>query len=281
MALCSRVWPINEEAGMFPEGWKGWPDKKRFALVLTHDVDTSKGHDKCLDLAAIEERMGFRSSFNFVPERYKVSPALRESLVLRGFEVGVHGLNHDGKYYNSRKIFQDRAVKINRYLNEWKSVGFRSPSMHHNLEWIHDLEIEYDASTYDTDPFEPYGDGVGTIFPFLVTKGTKSEYIELPYTLPQDSTLFILMQENNIDIWKRKLDWIASKGGMALINVHPDYMNFEGETGQEEYPASHYSDLISYVKTEYKDQYWHVLCRDLARYWKNEVKPAPRVFYEE
>ena len=37
------VWPIDERAGSAPAGWTGWPDGKRFALVLTHDVDTAPG----------------------------------------------------------------------------------------------------------------------------------------------------------------------------------------------------------------------------------------------
>ena len=45
------------------------------------------------------------------------------------------------------------------------------------------------------------------------------------------------MKEKNIDIWKQKLDWIAENGGMALVNAHPDYMNFDGgKLGIEEYP---------------------------------------------
>jgi len=40
--------------------------------------------------------------------------------------------------------------------------------MFHNLKWIHDLNISYDASTFDTDPFEPQHDRAGTIFPFWV-----------------------------------------------------------------------------------------------------------------
>ena len=40
--------------------------------------------------------------------------------------------------------------------------------------------------------------------------------------------LFILMKEKNINIWKQKLDWIAEHGVMALMNTHPDYMNFDG-----------------------------------------------------
>ena len=114
----------------------------------------------------IEKELGFRSSFNFVPERYQVSSEIRDRLTSDGFEVGVHGLYHDGKLYKSRKIFRERSAQINQYMEEWKAVGFRSPAMHHNLDWLHDLNIEYDASTFDTDPFEPQSDGVRTIFPF-------------------------------------------------------------------------------------------------------------------
>ena len=63
------VWPINPEAGNAPEGWTGWPEGKRFALVLTHDVDTARGHARCSQLIQVEERLDFRSSVFFVPER--------------------------------------------------------------------------------------------------------------------------------------------------------------------------------------------------------------------
>ncbi len=130
---------------------------------------------------------------------------------------------HDGKLYQSEKIFRKRAQNINGYIKDWNAVGFRSPAAHHNLDWTHYLNIEYDSSTFDTDPFEPQSDGSGTIFPFWV-KGNSSQkgYVELPYTLSQDFSLFILMKEDNIDIWKKKLDWIAERGGMALLDVHPD-----------------------------------------------------------
>jgi peptidoglycan/xylan/chitin deacetylase (PgdA/CDA1 family) len=167
-------------------------------------------------------------------------------LCQNGFEIGLHGLRHDGKLYQSRTLFQERAKIINEYLREWDCVGFRSPSMHHNLEWIHDLNILYDSSTFDTDPFEPQPSGVGTIFPFHVRHDKANKgYIELPYTIPQDFTLFVLMKEPGIHIWKRKLDWIAEKGGMALINTHPDYMNFKrNKMTIEEYPVRHYSNFL-------------------------------------
>ena len=50
------------------------------------------------------------------------------------------------------------------------------------------------ASTFDTDPIEPQPDGVRTIFPFLVERPDGSSYVELPYTLAQDSTLFLVLR---------------------------------------------------------------------------------------
>jgi len=267
-----NIWPILKTASILPHGWTGWPDRKQFALVLTHDVESKIGHEKCVDLMQMEQRLGFYSSFNFVPERYTVDSTLRNFLNQNGFEVGVHGLYHDGKLFSSRKTFDRRALRINSYLREWSAVGFRAPAMHHNLEWIHQLDIEYDASTFDTDPFEPQSDGTGTIFPFYVAGGYSGNgYVELPYTLPQDFTLFILMKEKNIDIWKQKLDWVAEMGGMALVNTHPDYMNFHEHTLKlEEYSAHMYEIFLNYVATAFKNAYWNALPKQLSRYFRDK-----------
>lgn len=265
------VWPILEKAGARPEGFSGWPDGKKFAVVLTHDVELQRGHDRCKSLMALEQKHGFVSSFNFVPERYKVSPALRNHLQANGFEVGVHGLNHDGKLFQSRKTFLERAKKINAYIKEWQVVGFRAPAMHHNLDWIHDLDIAYDLSTFDTDPFEPQSDGVATIYPFWVAKNG-SGYVELPYTIAQDFTPYVLMREKTIDIWKKKVDWIVSKGGMVLVNVHPDYVAFDNKKpGLEEFPSAMYEELLMYLNSRYSGQFWNALPKTLSRFWKEQV----------
>ena len=318
------MWPIDERAKNPPDGWAGWPEGKKFALVLTHDVDTAKGQERCVQLAGLEEGLGFRSSFNFVAEGYPVSAPLRSYLTERGFEVGVHGLTHNGNPFRSKEVFQKQAVKINRYLKEWGSVGFRSPSMYHNLDWIGELNIDYDASTFDTDPFEPQPDGVGTIFPFWVPRNSSRSgpdldplsfnlspsssnpelatrhlplatvsfgslpptsnlkpptssmgFVELPYTLPQDHALFVIMGEKDISVWKKKLDWIVTNGGMALLNTHPNYMNFDGTNfGIDDYPVKYYVEFINYVKTNYRDQYWHVLPKNMARFWVSSLSTA-------
>lgn len=266
-------WPIDPRAAQAPRNWPGWPDGKRFALVLNHDVDTQRGHDRCGDLLDLETDLGFRSSFFFVPEGYRVSAEQRRAIQARGFEVGVHGLRHDGKMFKSRRIFDARAERINRILKDWGVVGFSSPSMHRNLDWVTDLDIEYDISTFDSDPFEPQNDGVGRIFPFLYEDRLKGRrYVEIPYTLPQDHTLFIILGEPDIRIWTKKLDWIAENGGMALINTHPDYMRFDGRPAAfEEYPVGRYRSFLEHVRARYAGQYWHALSREVARFWRTAM----------
>ena len=236
-------------------------------------METNKGHEKSREVMRIEKSMGFRSSFNFVPKRYEVSRELLNFLTENGFEAGVHGLYHDGRLFESRKAFKKQAVPINQYLRDWDSVGFSSPSMLRNLDWIHDLSIEYDQSTFDTDPFEPDPEGEATIFPFWVNgRGPGKGYVEEPYTLPQDFTLFILLKMRNISIWQAKLDWIAEKGGMALLNTHPDYMNCrKGKCGMEEYPKVFYEEFLHYVRDKYAGQYWHALPKEMARFWKEKM----------
>jgi len=269
-----HCWPILQGTDKSPQGWEGWPDAKKFALILTHDVDTARGYNRCRRLMKIEKKLGFRSSFNFVPERYSVSSELRSKLESNGFEIGVHGLNHDGKLFQSKEMFMDRSVSINRYLKLWNAVGFRAPAMHHNLDWMTALNIEYDLSTFDTDPFEPQSDGVKTIYPFMAgNKHLRDGFVEMPYTVPQDFTLFVLMQESNIEIWCKKLDWIAETGGMVLLNTHPDYMKFgEQKTTFEEYPVEFYREFLEYILAKYKGQYWHVLPKTMAAFWKSLTK---------
>src|SRR5207249_717767 len=151
--------------------------------------------------------------------------------------------------------------------------------------------------TFDTDPFEPQPDGVGTIFPFWVAnrkcevKSAKCEhrnsdsplaprpsplgngYVELPYTVPQDSTIFLLLRERHPDIWLQKLDWIARHGGMALLPVHPDYLCFDGATpNRMEYPSTYYRALLKYVSQRYEGAFWNTTPRKAAQFFADAMK---------
>ena len=121
------VWPIYPGSESAPEGWAGWPHGRRFAVVLTHDVERVEGLKNSRRLMQLEDELGFKSSFNFVPEgRYELPADLRQELVEKGFEVGVHDLKHDGRLFQSHKAFTRKAAQISTYLHEWKAAGFRS-----------------------------------------------------------------------------------------------------------------------------------------------------------
>ncbi len=131
------VWPINRAAAQPPKNWPGWPGGKKFALTITHDVEGAEGLGKIDQLVALETKLGFRSSFNFIPEgEINIPREMRAELARKGFEVGVHDLHHDGKLFQDRTEFARKAKRINSYLSEWGSSGFRSAFMHHNLDWV-------------------------------------------------------------------------------------------------------------------------------------------------
>jgi glycosyltransferase involved in cell wall biosynthesis len=286
------VWPILPGSERPPEGWAGWPEGKQFAFVLTHDVEGPAGLAKVRKLMALEQKFGFRSAFNLIPEggQYAASKELRDELAADGFEVGVHDLYHDGKLFLTRSEFSRNAVKINQYLKDWGAAGFRSGFMLRNLDWIHDLNVQYDASTFDTDPFEPQPQGQHTIFPFWVPRPAAASalrgamsaqgYVELPYTLAQDSTLFLLLRERHADIWFQKLDWIAKHGGMALVDVHPDYVRFEGEANSgTTYPVEMYARFLDYARERHGNSFWHANPGELGRWYKGALdleQPKPR-----
>lgn len=272
----AKVWPIDERAGAKPPHWPGWPRGCQFAVVLTHDVEGAVGVQKVPEVLQLERELGFRSSFNLVPADPSVTSEVREAILSGGAEVGVHGWKHDGKLYFTRAGFLKQASAINKVLQQWGAVGFRSPFMHRNLNWLHELELEYDSSTFDTDPFEPEPDGVQTIFPYWVGRGGGAGYVELPYTMVQDYTLFKVIGEDTAEVWKQKLEWIAAKGGMVLLNTHPDYMSFDETKADNEYPVARYREFLLYLKEKYEGRYWAALPKDVCTYYKEVVPLASR-----
>jgi len=231
-----------------------WPAGKQFAFVLTHDIEAGDGQSYAREIAALEERYGFRSSFNFVPEKYRVDLDLIAELKERGFEVGVHGLKHDGRLFSSKAVFDASAKRINRYLKEWNVVGFRSPMTHRNPQWMQALEIEYDLSFFDTDPYEPMAGGTMSIWPFMMGR-----FVELPYTLCQDHTLMITLAERTPRLWLEKVEFIRRCRGLALLNAHPDYLRDPGR-------RAIYETFLKSMSE--RSDYWHALPREAARWWR-------------
>lgn len=235
-----------------------WPGQFDYALVLTHDVETGKGQSFIQKVADMEESLGFRSSFNFVMNDYTVNLRLIEDLRKRGFEVGLHGLNHDDSLFASPAVFMEKANELNNYFKTFRAVGFRSPLTFRHPEWMQALDIEYDLSFFDTDPWEPICGGTMTIWPFMI-----GHFVELPYTLAQDNTLVNVLGETTPRIWLQKLDFICRYHGMALLNTHPDYL-------RDNTVWNVYEKFLKEVKSS--GGYWNALPCDVARWWRQRSK---------
>ena len=242
-----------------------WPHDARFALVLTHDVETAEGMRRIPKIAEIEQNLGLRSSWNLVPHKYPIDMGLVRDLQQRGFEIGVHGYNHDGRLFWSRRTFERRMPAISRAVTQYRAAGFRAPMVHRNLDWIERLPIDYDASCFDVDPYQAMPGGVGQMWPFLAGR-----MVELPYTLPQDHTLFVSLGLSDDAVWRRKLEVIERWSAMALLLTHPDYL----ETPRLQHL---YRDFIEYAAS--RAGVWHALPCEVAAWWRQrattDVAPSP------
>lgn len=242
-----------------------WPDDYQISVSLTHDVETEQGVKLVNNLAALEEKYGFRSAWNFIPYKYQVDPGLIKDLKDRGHEIGVHGYNHDGRLFESKRTFDWRAGYINKALNQYDSVGFRAPMVHRNLIWLQTLNVDYDASCFDIDPFQAMPGGVGSVWPFLAGK-----FVELPYTLPQDHTLLVSLGETTSRIWEEKLDYLRSLAGMAMLVTHPDYLDVPARLGV-------YESFLRHLKTQ--SHCWFALPGEIAKWWRQ--RDAMRIDFVE
>jgi peptidoglycan/xylan/chitin deacetylase (PgdA/CDA1 family) len=235
-----------------------WPAPYTWALVLTHDVETGDGYVHVDGLRRIEESLGLRSSWNFVSRRYDVEDRVVRELTLGGHEVGVHGLHHDGRDLESKAILEARLPEMEASARRWGAVGFRSPALRRSIDLMPLLPFDYDSSYPDTDPFGPDGGGCCSWLPYMI-----GGLVELPVTLPQDHTLFEILNRTDPGPWLEKTDQLRARGGMALVLTHPDYM-LDSET------LHVYETFLRTVAPD--SSAWKALPRDVSAWWRRRSR---------
>jgi hypothetical protein len=262
--LCAELMSLSVKASgnqRIPFIWF-WPDEFQGCVLMTHDVEHEEGRAFCGDLMDLDDRHGIRSSFQVIPEeRYDVSDSFLESIRARGFELNVHDLNHDGHLFQSREQFLQRARKINEYSGKWRTVGFRSGGMYRNAEWNEALQLEYDMSSPNAAHLEPQNGGCCTVMPFIV-----GGLVELPLTATQDYSLFHILGQYSIDLWKEELNSIAASNGLATFIVHPDYVIDRRARLVYEHLLAYLSEACNRTKL------WQPLPRDAARWWRERSR---------
>lgn len=256
--LYRRLFTLLEELSGRPVPWLDlWPDGRDWALVLTHDVETRFGFDERELLRGPERELGLRSSWNLVAERYDVDDDVVRAMQTEGCEIGVHGLRHDGKDLGSRRLLRRRLPAMRRAAERWGARGFRSPATQRRWEWMPTLGFDYDTSTPDTDPYEPQPGGCGTTLPFL-----HDDMVELPITLPQDHTVFAILDEADGRVWMEKTGHIRDGRGMALVLTHPDY-------AVDPRVVQAYTTLLTTYRGD--PTVWHALPGEVATWWRDRA----------
>jgi hypothetical protein len=232
-----------------------WPGRERFAVALTHDVEGPAGMAGIPALLEVERRHGFVSSWNFCGDWYRVEARDLDAIRQAGCEVGLHGIKHDGRLFESRETFDRNLPLIREAMTAWGAVGFRSPAMGRNADWMHELPCRYDSSFPDTDPFQPQPGGCCSIHPFFF-----GDVVELPVTLTQDFMLFELLRARDIRLWTDKSAWIMRHHGLVNVIVHPDYMTPER--------LDHYDRFLAFLADAGG---WHALPREIAGWWRTRA----------
>jgi hypothetical protein len=238
-------------------GLAPWPDGKRWALVLTHDVEHAEGYNAIPLLRDLERELGYRSAWYLVPERdYGVEDSVVAELRADGFEVGVHGLRHDGRDL-APGVLGERLQAMAEWRDRWGAVGFRAPALHRSWGAMPTLGFAYDSSSFDTDPFEPQSGGCCTWLPFH-----NRDLVEVPLTLTMDHTVFVILRRD-ASLWLEKADRVRNRGGMAMLLTHPDYMLEEARLEAYARFLCRYAD---------DDTAWRALPREVASWWNRRAQ---------
>jgi hypothetical protein len=239
-----------------------WPDGAPSAAIMTHDVETTEGRDFCGILMDIDDAYGIKSSFQVVPEkRYQVTQDYLDSITKRGFELAVQDLNHDGRLYKNREQFLERVVKINSYRRQWGAEGFRAGVLYRREEWFQDLDFSYDMSVPNVAHLDPQRGGCCTVMPYFI-----DNLLELPVTTIQDYSLFHILQDYKIDLWKTQIELIMEKHGLLSFIVHPDYVINPPE-------RKVYEELLSYLSGLRRDRgVWIATPGEVNRWWRQRAE---------
>jgi hypothetical protein len=238
-----------------------WPKGASSAAIMTHDVETETGRDFCSAVMDINSSFEIKSSFQIIPEqRYSVKQEFLNSIRERGFEVAVHDLNHDGHLYKNRKQFLERASKINSYGKEYQAGGFRAGVLYRKQIWFDALDFAYDMSVPNVGNFDPQHGGCCTVMPYFLGK-----ILEIPVTTIQDYTLFNILNDYSIDVWKQQIELIMAKNGLVSTIVHPDYII-------ESLAQSVYRDLLTYlVHLRQEKGLWITTPSEVNHWWRERA----------
>jgi hypothetical protein len=87
--------------------------------------------------------------------------------------------------------------------------------------------------------------------------------LELPLTTTQDYSLFHIIGEYSIALWKHQIDLIRAMNGFVSFITHPDYLI-------EKRARAVYVDLLAHLRDlRERGQAWVTVPGEVDRWWRN------------
>ncbi len=225
-----------------------WPGDKRSALFLSFDVDAEavwlnlepEAADKLITLSwggyearvgvpkilEVLARYGLRSTF-FIPGwTVEAHPAMCESIVKAGHEIGHHGYLHKRprpEDFTAAKEEIDKGLDALQRVLGVKPVGYRAPSgenFHELLAYLAQSDIRYSSSF--RDDIRPYR--------HVLPDGRRAP-VEIPVDFAMDDWNYgmthrldsgvLMPKEHVLSIWRDTFERIHEWGGVTTVMMHP------------------------------------------------------------
>lgn len=264
-----------------------WPNGKRYACALTHDVDfmrrwrfksTIKGifTGKATEALAsflrfkkdrwwnfdtileIEGKRGVKSTFFFMPcsPNYKLNKQLLIKLESEGYEIGLHSTSpSDVKLLSKERTMLETVLgrEVSGVRQHYLKIDIPT-----TYRIIDELKFSYDTTLGFTDlvgfrasfslPYHPYDPYGSQSFSFL----------ELPLTI-MDSALFTEVAPPKAkQVIKELIETIKRHKGLLITLWHQRVFN------KQEFPL--WGDIYKYVLDNISDA-WVTRCQDVAEWW--------------
>jgi hypothetical protein len=90
--------------------------------------------------------------------------------------------------------------------------------------------------------------------------------LELPVTTTQDYTMFHILEDYSLDLWKKQIELIMEKHGLISLIVHPDYIVGSRERIVYEALVAHLADLRK------KKGIWITTPGEVDRWWRRRAE---------
>ncbi|MCO6437095.1 MAG: polysaccharide deacetylase family protein [Phycisphaerae bacterium] len=247
-----------------------WPEGKRCAVALTHDIDTAYAFRRPGTLerfTEIEKRRGLRSTWMVVGSLLEGGRVSLDELCAEGHEIGFHSARHDHRLaFAPSEEMRRELSEIEPLRNRYGAVGFRSPNYLRTPRLFRELDAyaEYDATVPSfarpMSAMTPRTDGCSTSLPFTI-EGT--DLLELPNTVLEDVSLEFegCTPEKAAQRQAKMATSLWARHSLISVCTHPEPQLTARPQWMEVY-----GEFVKHVVS--LPDVWHARLVDINRHWR-------------